>query len=118
MGTAVLDTDELPTVVVGEMVLWSPDHGAAPCPAVVVEVGSLNNRSRIAVQLIQRETMTLADRSGVPHRDDPSNSIIPDEDVGVWRLGHQSLEIQRLEEEIEEIKLLLAGAPAGVTTVK
>ena len=114
-GTAVLDMDELPTVEVGDVVLWSPDYGASPAPALVVAVGGVNNRSRIDVQIIHLEAMTLGLRSGVPHQDDPSNKIIADEDVGVWRKGPMSLRLEQLMEQLEDIKVSLAGSPSALS---
>lgn len=116
--TAVLDTNELPTVEVGETVLWSPDYGAEPAPAKCVAVGAMNNRSRIDVQIIHKEATTLSLRTGVPHRDDPNNKIIADEDVGVWQKGPVSLRIEQLEEQMEDIKLSLSGAPAKMEVLK
>ena len=113
MGSAVLDTDkvELPTVEVGELVLWSPDHGGSPAPGLCVAVGGGENRSRIDVQIIHLESMTLELRTGVPHRDDPRNKIVTDEDVGVWRVGPLEKRLRRMEEDIEDLKLSLAGSP-------
>ena len=108
-GTVALDTAE-----VGDMVLWSPDYGGRPSPAMVVAIGVGDNRSRIDLHVVHPETMTLDHRTGVPHREDPRNKIITDEEIGVWQVGSQTLRIQRLEEEVEELKLSLAGSPKGL----
>lgn len=116
--TAALDTNKLPTVEVGDIVLWAPDPGAKAVPAMCVAVGSISNRSKIDVSVMHPQTMTLDVRSGVPHRDDPRNKIVPDEEVGVWEIGPMLYRFEQMEGWMEDLKLSLAGAPAKMEMVK
>lgn len=104
------DTDEfvLPIVEIGDTVLWSPDHGGAPVAAMVTGTGF--DGSRIDLQLMHPEMASLDPRVGVPHRDDPHQRVTEDEDLGMWQLSPMHRRLQYLGEELEEIKLSLAGA--------
>lgn len=113
--SAGLGTDEFvcPDVQVGDTVLWSPDGGGRPTPALVTAIGRKGRyQSRIDLQVIHPEVLSLDIRTGCPHRDDPKQRVTEDELLGKWHLGPMHGRFTDLKEEIENIKLSLAGDPA------
>lgn len=111
------DTDkfECPDVQVGDIVLWSGDYGGKPTPAIVEAIGKGRYRSRISLKISHPETVTFDIRTGCPHRDDPDQRVTEDEELGMWQEGPMYHRFQDLKEEVENLKLSLAGASDPVS---
>lgn len=91
--------------------MWSPDGGGKPTPALVTAIGRGRYISRIDLQIIHPEVLSLDIRTGVPHKDDPHQRVTEDEDLGKWHEGPMHRRFTDIKNEVEDLKLSLAGSP-------
>jgi len=97
----------MPKVLVGEFVLWRSGPGSNDEAAAIVSAVSARS---VELTVFFPHGIGYGIRDTVRHTDDPDVKAADIEESGVWRHGPMRDQLLALEQKVEELTLLVAGA--------